>query len=784
MDGGKQEPGRLTGATLTVLVKAVVHDPPSATACQELLRLAREEHNAGAEQLLADAVSEALRHRSRTKQGAIFGPLAGLLAADGSIPLVLALAGSAEPVGRQLALVVLSQWPRPLDLPFLQPLRELLTDRRVATSAKLAVLVSVARSLGPDNAGFLEFLRLLVKGRSRSRSIDRLRRLEGQTGPSKAIDTLCQELEENVKMSCPRCPAEMRRPDMIQHLWQEHQLVLDGRKVREPWGLIDEWIEAFRALKDPELLERCRTLAQRLDAAGGPRRLDRLLLSSRVAEAEARQHLIDEARQQHASVCPWCYALVPQPVEVAPLEVLAQDGLLGADGYGVKLREEGWLTELTIRMPAGPVYQGSEPGRIWTRRGASAVVVGPVLLAALVVAFAVNALGRPPAVPVFFLLGLALMAQVFVWLVWRTWAPPGERVRRYTWTMLAPALDQDGFSVADSAFLAGLARMSARDPFRDLRALCLPPLLRRLQEAVTAGTAPPAHLAAVQRLRVTDAVAEGADPIALVVRQICLCFEGKLPLLYAEHLLDGWESPWWTPGNMNRLRVLLCDRAFEGGYEVRNLLDAGQTVPSLGTVLRTDQPHELAALRLLWRLRTEKPWDRFGTVRTVFELAEEPARAELLAAFPDLLLYQEEPDWPEVSDTDKEKLGPVTIALGAGGVWCQRTLFTARPRLVELNMAWRSHELKLDDKRFWSRSPLDTLQTRLETWLRWTFLDFMPQVSQVHNWQSPDRTTLFRAWGARACPECQRYFLPRLAKIGVAQREDAPTAQIVPGNTQ
>jgi hypothetical protein len=349
------------------------------------------------------------------------------------------------------------------------------------------------------------------------------------------------------------------------------------------------------------------------------------------------------------------------------------------------------------------------------------------------------------------------------------------------WALLVPQLHENGFSVTDSAFLAGLARASLREAgTRELRGEVLPPLREQLEKAVGDGTAPPSHLAAVQRLLITDAVAEGADPVALVVEQLTLCFEGKLPMLYAERLLDGWESPWWTKGNLNRLRVLLCDRAFEAGYEVRNLLDVGQTVPSLAAVLRTGEPHELAALRLLWRMRTDLPWQRFGAVRTAFELAEEPRWAALFGEVNDLLLYQEEPDWPHITEGGMDDPAPVRILLCARGVMCQRSLFTSRPRLVEMKTAWRSCELMMDEKLFWSRSVLDKLQTRLEGWLRWTFLDFMLQVNQVQSWQTPDRTTLFRAWGARACPECQRYFLPRLGRLGVAQREDAPVAQIVP----
>jgi hypothetical protein len=379
---------------------------------------------------------------------------------------------------------------------------------------------------------------------------------------------------------------------------------------------------------------------------------------------------------------------------------------------------------------------------------------------------------------------LASLAYAFLWTLyagwrWRAPFPVAERARRYAWQLLVPELPQEGFTVADSAFLAGLAHRGLRDGLGELRASLLPPLVKQLEKAVLEGAIPEAHLAVVRRLLVADAVAAGADPIPLVVEQIALCFEGKLPLLYAEQLLDGWESSWWTRGNLNRLRVLLCDRAFEAGYEVRTLVDAGQTVPSLGTVLRTERPNELATLRLLWSLRTSRPWDRCGEVQTVFELAHDPEATELFSLYPDLLFWQEEPDWPKVAEVSQPGPTPVQILFCARGVVCQQTLFSILPRRVEMTTRWRRCELRLDDKIFWSVKVLDELERRLERWFRYAFQDFLPQVPRVQQWQAPDRTTLFRAWGARPCPECQKYFLPRTGEVGVAQVEDAPVAQIV-----
>jgi hypothetical protein len=782
-DGSEREPGGQTGNTLAALLKQVVRSRSDPAACQQLLHLFREKYGAQSDTRLAKALTQTLSRRPPPKQEKACESLALQLAPDASIPFVLALAGSKKPAGRQLALALLGRWPRSIDLPFLQPLRELLPDRRLAITHRLAALAALFRTLGPDNPQVPEFLHLLVEDRGKARSIERLRRLEMLVGADPAIDAVCKELEENLNMSCPRCEVQLRRPEMIKHLWTEHRLVLDRRRVREPWALVEEWIEGYRTLQDPELLGRCRTLAERLDGARGLYQLDRMLLTAKVESEEVLGRLQEEAARQHASICPWCYALAPQPVEDPPLDVFTLGEVVVARGYELELSEEGWVTQLRTRTPSGEELE-SEPGRPLTRWGAIGTFVGPLVLLALLLPVILHFAGLSALTPVLALLVSAGLAWGTIQFLWRGLEPAADRVRRYAWTHLVPQLHQDGFVLEDSAFLAGLARLSERDgeseeQVRELRAGLLPPLIKQLQEAVGAGTAPPAHLAAVQRLLVADAVAEEEDPIPLVVDQLALCFEGKLPLLYAERLLDGWESTWWTPGNLARLRVLLCDRAFEVGYEVRNLVDAGQTVPSLGTVLQTDQPHALAALRLLWSQRAGVPWERCGSAQTVFDLALSPESADMLKNVPDLLLYQEEPDWPQVSDTGKANLAPVEVRFCVRGVYLQRILFTSMPRSVEVTKQWRNCELNLDDKRFWSRQPLDTLEKRMERWSRWAFLDFLPGVPGVQNWQSPDRTTLFRAWGARDCPECHKYFLPRVGALGVAQREDATVAQVV-----
>src|SRR5262249_18059299 len=147
------------------------------------------------------------------------------------------------------------------------------------------------------------------------------------------------------------------------------------------------------------------------------------------------------------------------------------------------------------------------------------------------------------------------------------------------------------------------------------------------------------HLGALWRLRAEDMAQSGEDSLPVIVAQVGRCFDGVLPLNFAGQMLHEWVAPWWTTGNLARLRALLCDRAFEAGLEVQDLIEIGRGVPSLGAALQTSEPDVLAHLRLLWSLRPTRPWDRFGKNASVYELAPEPASSRgLLAKYPDLLL--------------------------------------------------------------------------------------------------------------------------------------------------
>lgn len=757
--------------TFVALLEALLGDPPDAEAWQTLRDIAVEDQGARSDVFLAITLGQILTRINDNRREKTLEALGELIGRGGATGLAGTLASDAELQARRLALSVIANLPAPIDAVLIPPLRGLLLDRRLPVDAQFAALAAVLPSIGVESPVAEELLQTLISGLGKARSIEQLRRFEEFIGKNAVLDSLCEQLEDRLRMNCPRCSAQLRRPAMIEHLWDEHRLILDARRVREPWSVIEEWIERYCQGREQEWLDRSRVLAQRLDTDDATRRFQRLLLSHGIADDEARRTLSEEAALQHASLCPWCFALVPVPSEVPPLQLNAYRGRLSSGGYRIEVFERTWRTSLEIATPSTLLYRGREPGQTWTRRGATYLFVGPLVLLALAWACGWIAPSSEPLVPVAVILGIALLAYGLVRWLWRPRLSAVDRARNYAWTRLVPRLFQDGYRIEDSAFLAGLAILSIGDGYEALRAPLLPDLAKRTESALGDGLVPPGHLSALRRLMVEDAIWRGAEPVPLLVDLLARCFEGRFSLQFAEHLLADWPGGWRTPGNMARLRVLLCDRAFEAGFEVRNLLDAGRTAPALGAVLGTANVTELSALRLLWTLRRTRPWDRCGEARTVFDLAADPQRSELLARYPDLLLWQEEPNWP-AAYTDKEEPKPAQIVFCVRGVALQDVLFAEKPKVVELNSRRRYKDLILGDHRFRSTKKLDGLALRMERWFRYAFSEFLPELPRVEKWRTPDRLAILRAWGAVNCPECQRQSLPHVGEVGIALEEE------------
>jgi hypothetical protein len=758
--------------TLGILLNALTAAKPDAEAWTALKTIAGDEQKDRGESFLSTLLGQRLNRVEAERRARVVDALAIMLVAENISPLLTAtLASDAESTARHLALAVMEHWNGPLDPSLLQPLRGLILDRRLPLEAQIGAMTTLLRTVGPISLFAKEFLQKFIGGMGKAKAIERLRQLEERAGQSAAIDELCNDLEERLRMTCPRCAAQLRKPDMEQHLWDEHRLVLDGRRVRDPWNLIEEWARSMNGQADVELMNRCQELAVRVDPENGADRLQRLYVVAGVADEETRRGLLEEAIAHHRSLCPACYAEVPVPCEATRVTLERRKGRLYAKGYCVDLSEKGWRTTLEVRTPDRIVYHGREPRRYWTTNGARVVLVGCcVLLALLCGCWPLPKPEYLPALP--FALAVAylvaaLVMDAVVRQLWRQRVPAGDRVFDYTWRYLVPRLHAEGYRVDDSAFAAALVAATPAGRSSVGRAPVLQELVQHAETAVRDGQGPAEHLATLRRLLIADAVAAGADPVPLVLAQLARCFEGNLTLAYAEQLLRGWDGNWWTPGSRARLRVLLCDRAFEAGFEVSDLLASAKTAPSLATILEIHTPELLTGLRYLWSLRATRPWDKFGEAETIFEIAARAEGAALLVEFPDLLLVQHASTWRIAGESGRGKLTPARILLRLSGVMLQEVLYASPPNFVEMSERKDGYHLVLGKGLFRSQDDLDGLTKRMERWFRYWFNEFLPQAPSAQSWRAPNRAAILRAWGAVACPECKRIMRAKAGEVGV-----------------
>src|SRR5205085_1519498 len=115
-------------------------------------------------------------------------------------------------------------------------------------------------------------------------------------------------------------------------------------------------------------------------------RAQRLVLARGIDDASARRGLLAEARRQQQTLCPRCYALVPERAEVPICDVHLTPGWLSGGGYGIVVSESGLFSRMTVETPAVLLYSGHEPERWLTDKGTQVLLAGPPVLAALILA--------------------------------------------------------------------------------------------------------------------------------------------------------------------------------------------------------------------------------------------------------------------------------------------------------------------------------------------------------------------------------------------------------------
>jgi len=760
---------RSFGETRAFLVGAVCGSSPDFTAWNTLETMARERYGDGADERLASWLGQGLRVLKRERRPQGVKALAEVITTRGSgVRLASLLAGpsplaATQGVRRQLALEIAVRMPPPLDDGLIDKLHPFLSDKQIPRESRLAAVAAFLRTTGKAGSAAEVILAAYVAGSGKLRAIDKLHRLEQHVGQTPAIDAVCARLEDQVRMNCPRCPTQLRRAQMVAHLWDRHRLVLEGRRVRDPWRMMEDWLEDYRLERDVAVLDRCRDLAVKLDPEHGIRHVQRLLLRHGVEDRDALAALLDQARHENACLCPHCYKQIPVHEPAAPPPLVFKNESLEGQGYDIELSENGLWPRVRIEGPEGIIHEGREAGSFLTRNGALAFVVGPLVLLCFVLTELFTGQRLPLALEALLAAGVGLFVGALIYLLWPTSVNVRDRLIDCAWTLLIAGRDQEELSAGDAAFLAGLARASGGWGDSALRADAVEEVCAQMEKLFRRDQTFVPHLAVVWRLRVEDLIRQDADPLAMLAEQVGRCFTARLPLDYAVHLLKGLTpehvgpDALWTKRLIHRLPVLLCEQAFSAGLELSDLTDVAQAYPEMRWALGLDGIDHVAQLRLLWSIRSERPWERFGAAVTAFELAGSSSGGRVLARFPDLVLASE----------------GMSLFVCSRGMCFEDVWFDDMPLTVavRVNQARGGYELIVGPHHFSYEVSPDGIADRLEKWFRYYFRDFVPQLSAVRTWRVPEVVRKLQARNGVSCPDCKKKVLLRPGTVGITLDE-------------
>ena len=729
---------------------------PSSAAWEELVQFLNENFANNPHAVLAIRVSGFLQNLSGGVRVSTLNTLAGYMrASEWRRSLLELLAGSKSMRARTLALLIAmpGDFGEPAERPLLQ---SLLVSRRVPGRIQAAALAHFINTSGTTDK-IDDLLEAFLNSRSANRRARRLDRLRGLLQDPSILPGRSHRNEADAQIVCPRCQTRLRRPEMIRHLLEKHALVLEGKRVRNAWRVVDLLLAKYRRTRAKHWLRRCFDLVGQLNDPIGTRHLQQHMVLQRVAPNAMMRRLLLAARSNQTALCPFCYAQAPVPQSRYIQPVPQSHGLLSWKGYRIHLKHDAPLPRLTIETPYETIFSGREPGRLFSQQGF--ILCGAVPLAVLAVLLAV--VGAPSFLVV---TSLLLASAAYGWSWSREWLEPSsvDRAIDFAWTILCPRLLARGLTEPDAEFVAALALASVGQGSPQRRENWLEQFRSDRHQAVADGRAPSSHSACLARLAISDAAARNVDLAALTAAALARCWKGEQPLSFAQQLLVDWQTPLWTPGARVRLRLLLLDQAFAEGWEIVSLGRLKVEAPALAASLKVADTKRLAELRWLWSSRASAPWLNIGSSRTCFELAQqEPAQDALFELHADLLFVESHHDG---------------MIICSSGLYWRNLHFAEIPRHVRITERvaadHRSFTLHLGKESVALRYDPSGLVDRLDRWMTYLREDFQIKAKKTRKWVAPEETKFLPPGELATCPECHHHFAGAAGEVGVKIAEE------------
>ncbi len=629
-------------------------------------------------------------------------------------------------------------------------LRRLLITRHMPSQIQAQMLARLAAAIG-KSPQLERLIDAFLGVRSATRRRRRLNRLNMLMQNPETLADRIRQAQTTLLIACPRCQVRMGQPAMIRHLLTQHELILEGKRVRNAWRAVDQWLVNYRQTGERAWLRRCFELVVQLGTPVARRRLQQHMVLQKVARNAMLRRLLIEARATQTALCPYCLSQARVQVSRVFQPVIRSHGLISQQGYRVHLRDDTPIPHLTVETPDGQVFSGHEPGRWLTRQGLVMVAALPLAVGAVGLAL----LGANAALVVICLV-LATSAYGWSWLRERLEPDCDSRAIDIAWNMLCPRLLARGPTGADAEFLVSLALGSVGVGSPDARSYWLTQLREERDQAFAEGRASSTQLACLARLTIQDAAAQQVDLAALTASSLGRCWKARMSIAFAQQLLDDWRSILWTRGCMARLRILLLDQAFGEGWEIGNLRALRDQAPALASVLELGRVNELMELRWLWSLRATAPWQNIAPSRTCFELAQEQANElPVFERHPDLLFLETQADG---------------LAICSSGVYWRHLHFASVPRQFRITERVanhrRSYTLHVGGETVPVHYDPADLVERLDRWLGFLQDDFKKKARKSRRWTSPESLQFLPPGEFTTCPECQERFVGTPGQVG------------------
>ncbi len=210
------------------------------------------------------------------------------------------------------------------------------------------------------------------------------------------------------------------------------------------------------------------------------------------------------------------------------------------------------------------------------------------------------------------------------------------------------------------------------------------------------------------------------------------------------------------------MRILLCARAFEYGFEARDLHEIGRVSSIFGQAYASEDLSGLARLGWLWDNRPARVWQRCGSASTVFDLARYPAiGGQYLDSRPDLLLFQ-----PMSVGSGAREAGAPILICEEGIVYREvvirdpDTPISVKPRAGKFELFIGKQSLTFDQEP-------GLLATRLRGWAQFLARDLLPAARAFADKRNPAKLRPLMRQKTLLCPECHNSFLALRGEVGI-----------------